>query len=156
MKNLLPFILVLLLVQASYSQSSTEEEAPQMMTLIDQDPTFYYEGCGEELQNQSFECFIAYLDESISLPDSIFTKNERVLGFRRFFDRFAFVVEKDGSISSLNVARGPLGGAMHAEQFRNALQEALEASPKWTPGEHKGEKVRTRVPFAYSYKKPSE
>jgi len=50
-----------------------------------------------------------------------------------------FIVEKDGSISNVNIARGA-----HPSLNEEALR-VVRLMPNWTPGYQKGKAVRTRV-----------
>ena len=56
-----------------------------------------------------------------------------------------FVVEKDGSISDIKVAKG-IGGGCDEEAVR-----VVKAMPKWKPGKEKGKPVRVgfMMPFAF-------
>jgi protein TonB len=49
-----------------------------------------------------------------------------------------FVIERDGSVSTVNIVRGvdPL--------INNEAKKAIEASPKWSPGLQRGRPVRVR------------
>lgn len=57
-----------------------------------------------------------------------------------------FVVEKDGSVSNAEIIRG-----IHPRFDEEALR-VVQAMPRWTPGENKGEKVRVRfsLPIKFS------
>lgn len=57
-----------------------------------------------------------------------------------------FVVEKDGSVTDVKVARG-IGGGCDEEAVR-----VVKAMPKWTPGKQRGKSVRVRysVPIRFS------
>lgn len=61
-----------------------------------------------------------------------------------------FVVEKDGSITNANVLRGIGGGC------DEVALNAVRSMPVWTPGEHKGQKVRVRynLPVKFTIKEP--
>ncbi len=50
-----------------------------------------------------------------------------------------FVVEKDGSISNVEIARGA-SPSLDAEALR-----VVKMMPNWTPGKHRGKAMRTRV-----------
>ncbi len=50
-----------------------------------------------------------------------------------------FVIEKDGSVSDVEVVKS-LDGRLDEEALR-----VIKVSPKWTPGEIKGKAVRTRI-----------
>jgi protein TonB len=60
----------------------------------------------------------------------------------------SFVVEKDGSISSIEVLRG-IGAGCDEESVR-----VLKKMPKWVPGKQRGKTVRVnyRMPFRYKMK----
>jgi periplasmic protein TonB len=59
----------------------------------------------------------------------------------------SFVVEKDGSVSNINVIKGvnPL--------LDNEAVKAISESPKWTPGLQRGQPVRVRylIPLSFNY-----
>jgi periplasmic protein TonB len=59
----------------------------------------------------------------------------------------SFVVERDGSVSNINVIKGvnPL--------LDNEAVKAISESPKWTPGLQRGQPVRVRylIPLNFSY-----
>lgn len=63
-----------------------------------------------------------------------------------------FVVEKDGSITNANVLRGIGGGC------DEVALNAVRSMPVWTPGEHKGQKVRVRynLPVKFTMKEPEK
>jgi len=58
----------------------------------------------------------------------------------------SFVIEKNGSITDLNVIRGLSKGC-----DREAIK-AIENMPKWTPGEQGGKKVRVRYTLPVYFK----
>ena len=82
-----------------------------------------------------------YLQENIKYPQS--AKDNKIEG--RVF--VTFVVEKDGSISNAAVMRG-IDKECDAEALR-----VVSSMPKWTPGQHKGEVVRTQftIPIIYKF-----
>jgi protein TonB len=49
-----------------------------------------------------------------------------------------FVVERDGSVTTVNVVKGV------DKLLDDAAQKAIEASPKWSPGLQRGRPVRVR------------
>lgn len=57
-----------------------------------------------------------------------------------------FIVEKDGKISNVRVAKG-VSDALDAEAVK-----VIEASPKWKPGRIKGEKVRTMITIPVEFR----
>ena len=81
-----------------------------------------------------------YLQENIKYPQS--AKDNKIEG--RVF--VSFVVEKDGSITNAAVMRG-IDKECDAEALR-----VVASMPKWTPGQHKGENVRTQFTIPIYYK----
>ena len=63
-----------------------------------------------------------------------------------------FVVEKDGSISNIEISR-----SVHPELDKEALR-VVGLMPKWTPGKQKNENVRVRMnlPFNFGIKPPPD
>jgi len=62
-----------------------------------------------------------------------------------------FIVEKDGSVSNLAVARRSASSELDAEAIR-----VLSTMPKWTPGKQRGKEVRVKytVPIAFRLSGP--
>ena len=81
-----------------------------------------------------------YIQENIKYPQS--AKDNKIEG--RVF--ISFVVEKDGSITNAAVMRG-IDKECDAEALR-----VVSSMPKWTPGQHKGEVVRTQFTIPIYYK----
>ncbi|MBQ5856806.1 MAG: TonB family protein [Bacteroidales bacterium] len=81
-----------------------------------------------------------YIQENIKYPQS--AKDNKIEG--RVF--VSFVVEKDGSITNAAVMRG-IDKECDAEALR-----VVSSMPKWTPGQHKGEVVRTQFTIPIYYK----
>ena len=81
-----------------------------------------------------------YIQENIKYPQS--AKDNKIEG--RVF--VSFVVEKDGSITNAAVMRG-IDKECDAEALR-----VVASMPKWTPGQHKGENVRTQFTIPIYYK----
>ena len=82
-----------------------------------------------------------YIQENIKYPQSAI--DNKIEG--RVF--VTFVVEKDGSISNAAVLRG-IDKECDAEALR-----VVSSMPKWNPGQHKGEVVRTQftIPIIYKF-----
>ena len=81
-----------------------------------------------------------YLQENIKYPQS--AKANKIEG--RVY--VTFVVEKDGSITNAAVMRG-IDKECDAEALR-----VVSSMPKWNPGQHKGEVVRTQFTIPIYYK----
>ena len=82
-----------------------------------------------------------YIQENIKYPQS--AKDNKIEG--RVY--VSFVVEKDGSITNAAVVRG-IDKECDAEALR-----VVSSMPKWNPGQHKGEVVRTQftIPIIYKF-----
>ncbi len=57
-----------------------------------------------------------------------------------------FIVDKDGSITDVTLARG-IGGGCDEEAIR-----ILKESPKWNPGKQRGRAVRQKMTFPIIFK----
>ena len=57
----------------------------------------------------------------------------------------SFIVEKDGSITDVQVVRS------FEEHFDKVIVSAFKRMPKWKPGEDKGKKVRTKITWYMNY-----
>ena len=76
------------------------------------------------------KAFLKYLSDNINYPAQ--AKEKRIQG-RVFIN---FTVEKDGTISGINVLRG-IGGGCDEEAVR-----VVKAMPRWIPGKQHGKPVR--------------
>ena len=76
--------------------------------------------------------FRAWVQKNIKYPAEAFKNGEqgRVV--------LSFVVEKDGSVSNIQILQTP------GKAFSEETRRVVAASPKWKPGEQRGEKVRVR------------
>jgi TonB family protein len=98
-----------------------EEETP-VFTVVDEMPV--YPG--------GLDAMYAFLGENIKYPEE--AKKNGTTG--RVF--ISFVVEKDGSISNIEILRG-IGHGCDEEAIR-----VVESMPPWTPGKQRGQAVRVR------------
>ena len=76
---------------------------------------------------------LKYLQENLQYPEA--AKANNVHG--RVFVKF--VVERDGSLSDIQIFRG-LGSGCDEEAIR-----LIQSMPKWKPGKNKGKEVRTSM-----------
>ncbi|QHT69111.1 energy transducer TonB [Rhodocytophaga rosea] len=86
-----------------------------------------------------YEAFYKYIGKNIKYPDQA-----RRMGVEgKVFVQF--VVDKDGSITDVNVLKG-IGSGCDEEAIR-----VVKSAPKWTPGKQRGRPVRVRmsVPIAF-------
>lgn len=112
---------------------SAQEDAPSndtVFNIVDEMPVF---PGGEQ-------AMMKYIAENIKFPQE--AKDKEIAG--RVF--LAFVVEKDGSVSNVEVKRG-IGGGCDDEAVR-----VVKAMPKWKPGKQKGEPVRVSYMLPVNFK----
>ena len=110
------------------SQKS-EENTPYIM--VEKMPTF---------QGGDLNVFRNWVQSKIQYPKEAMDKgiNGRVV--------CSFVVEKDGSLTEFDVLQSP------DKSLADEVVRILKTSPKWEPGEQRGEKVRVKytVPIVFS------
>ncbi len=113
--------------------NSSQTDKGRVFTAVEKEPSFP----GGEKK------FAAYLGHNIKYPALM--RQKKVEGTVVI----SFIVEKDGSLSSLKVLREP-GYGSGKETIR-----VLSTSPKWEPGVQKGEKVRVQytIPINFTLKK---
>lgn len=89
--------------------------------------------------------FYVYLKNKIKYPAEAQKNNIQGKVF------LSFIVEKDGTLTDINVER-KLGGGTDEEAVR-----VLKESPKWTPGIQNGKAVRAKynIPISFSLNKPA-
>jgi protein TonB len=80
-----------------------------------------------------YEAFYKYIGKNIKYPDQA-----RKMGVEgKVFVQF--VIDKDGSITDINVMKG-IGSGCDEEAIR-----VIKSAPKWTPGKQRGRPVRVRM-----------
>ncbi|WP_113660692.1 energy transducer TonB [Pedobacter nanyangensis] len=86
--------------------------------------------------------FYEFLAKNLKYPEAAKAKSIRGNVFA------SFIIEKDGSLSSIKILRG-LGSGTDEEAIR-----VLKTSPKWKPGSLDGKPVRAQysVPIKFFYK----
>ena len=84
--------------------------------------------------------FRAWVQKNIKSPAEAFRNGEqgRVV--------LSFVVEKDGSVSNIQILQTP------GKAFSEETRRVVAASPKWKPGEQRGEKVRVRYTLPVDFR----
>jgi periplasmic protein TonB len=101
-----------------------------------------YSTAGIEVQptfQGGIEKFYKYVANNYVTPDDLDTNGKVFV---------SFVVEKDGSLTDIKVLRD-IGFGTGAEAIR-----VLKRSPKWTPGEQNGKKVRVQYSLPISIQAP--
>ncbi|MDT3405425.1 energy transducer TonB [Mucilaginibacter terrae] len=87
------------------------------------------------------KAFGQYLNKNLRYPKK--AKDKKIQG--KVF--VSMIIEKDGSVKNVQVARGTSSPELNAEAVR-----VLAVSPKWTPGQQNGKVVRVyqMVPIEFS------
>ena len=84
--------------------------------------------------------FRAWVQKNIKYPAEAFRNGEQGrVGL-------SFVVEKDGSVSNIQILQTP------GKAFSEETRRVVAASPKWKPGEQRGEKVRVRYTLPVDFR----
>ncbi|MEY4937147.1 MAG: hypothetical protein RIS64_3506 [Bacteroidota bacterium] len=113
------------------SQIPTSNTAsPPIYDIVDQKPEF------ETGEAEMFK----YLRQNIHYPAAA---REHGIEGKVFVN---FVINTDGSISDVNVLKG-IGGGCDEETIR-----VVQNMPKWKPGQHQGNTVKTRFTVPVSFK----
>jgi protein TonB len=114
---------------ARAQQTDTTKQAP-IFTAVEQEPT-PVGGMG---------VFYQYLANNIHYPDDAKKRNIQGKVF------LTFVVEKDGTLSNIQVLRG-VSDDINAEAVR-----VFKNAPKWNPGIQRGRPVRVQynVPISFT------
>lgn len=107
-----------------------EEEADNIFTIVEVRP----EPVG------GISAFYAYVAENMEYPNRARRMN---IEGRVFIE---FVVEKEGSLTDIKVAKG-IGGGCDEEAIR-----VISQAPKWNPGKQRGRAVRTRMVMPIVFK----
>jgi TonB family protein len=131
LKNLLLVACLIMMANITFGQTSDTT----IYAVVDQVPLF---SCGNDIEDIkernlcSQKKMLEFIYTQIRYPkDARENLIEGTVIVR-------FVVEKDGSISNINVLRS-VGGGCDEEVIR-----IIQSMPKWEAGLHKGEKVRVQ------------
>ena len=84
--------------------------------------------------------FRAWVQKNIKYPAEAFRNGEQGCVV------LSFVVEKDGSVSNIQILQTP------GKAFSEETRRVVAASPKWKPGEQRGEKVRVRYTLPVDFR----
>ncbi|MDG1840946.1 MAG: energy transducer TonB [Crocinitomicaceae bacterium] len=128
------------------------EVIDEILEFADVDPefpchTFYsYDTLRNIIDSQNIcgiRGMMRFISENIIVPDICLDLNAQ----GRVFVKFC--VEKDGSITNINIERNKTG----CESYNKACKSVLRKMPKWKPGEVGGRYQRTwtRVPFSFIF-----
>jgi len=122
MKTLLAFCITLLGFSSVYSQSTKPAaDTSKAYSVVQSKPLFQ----GDINQ---------YLAKNIIYPKDAKTNNIQGTVY------ISFIIEKDGSISTVTVLRGVQGG----RSLENEAIRVISGMPKWIPGQQNGHAVRVQ------------
>jgi protein TonB len=107
----------------SEPEDNSKDSTDRIFDVVDEEPEFI----GGDISLQKF------IKENVKYPKKAVKKKEQGRVYVKF------IVEKDGSISNVQIARGATK-LLDAEAVR-----VIKLMPKWKPGTQKGKPVRTRV-----------
>ena len=131
------FFVSLFNLQQIYSQNSVDTTTKQqsknveIYTAVEKNPSFV--GGQTELIK-----YINHKKDELISPDEIEVEGSVIL---------QFVVEKDGNLSNIKVARG-----LSKKENETAIL-IVESMPKWEPGRQRGIPVNVRYTMPISFKK---
>ncbi len=108
----------------------TDEKAEEVVTYTDEMPT----------PVGGYDAFYQYVAKNVEYTRQ--ARNLRVEG--KVFVQF--VVDKDGSITQVEIARG-LGAGLDKEAL-----EVMQQSPKWNPGRQSGRFIKVRMIIPIHFK----
>ncbi len=117
-------------VQPVEVEEPEEEETEEVFLIVEEPPS----------PVGGMEAFYNYVNENIQYPRQ--ARTMRIEG--RVFVQF--VVDKDGSITNVEVLKG-IGGGCDEEAVR-----VVKNAPKWNPGKQRGRPVRVKMVLPITFK----
>lgn len=130
------FIAFLTFVKISFSQNTNENENQEEIILVDPDIPASFPGGEVGL--------LKFIKENLKYPDTCKSLEAKGRVYLRF------VVEKDGSITNIEVEKNLTG----CDQFAIACMELLSSMPKWEPGGTHDINERYFEPMRITYRLP--
>lgn len=129
--------------------SATKVQQEEIFKVVEQMPRFPSEECEqiaseEEKRNCSEEALTQYLFDHLKYPKS--AKDEGVEGMCVV----QFVVEKDGSLSEIELLRDKGSGL--GEESKRVVRKMNEDGIRWVAGVQRGRKVRVRFVLPVKFK----
>ena len=144
--------------QATVEEVTIPKEIPADIDITDKDPSAIMQKVNTEDDDDIFDVveempvfpggqtgLMEFIAKNLRYP--VKAQKEGIQG--RVIARF--IVEKDGSVSNLAVARRSASSELDVEAIR-----VLSTMPKWTPGKQRGKEVRVKytVPIAFRLSGP--
>lgn len=144
--------------QATVEEATIPKEIPADIDITDKDPSAIMQKVNTGDDDDIFDVveempvfpggqtgLMEFIAKNLRYP--VKAQKEGIQG--RVIARF--IVEKDGSVSNLAIARRSASSELDAEAIR-----VLSTMPKWTPGKQRGKEVRVKytVPIAFKLSGP--
>ena len=123
-------------IQNSFSQNTNGNENQEEIFLVNPDVPPFFPGGESELKK--------FIIENLKYPDTCNSLEATGRVYLRF------VVEKDGSITNIEVEKNLTG----CDQFAIACMELLSSMPKWKPGATQDINERYFEPMRITYRLP--
>ena len=141
----LPFILLMISVNSSFAHNENQKSENENILQEEQKKLNSNEPVFEVVEKMpefvgGMDALMNYLSANIQYPAD--AQQKRIEG--KVF--VSFIVEKDGSISDVQVVRG-LNSSLDNEAVR-----VIEKMPKWIPGQQNGKNVRVRFILPIQFK----
>ncbi|HLP55147.1 MAG TPA: energy transducer TonB [Fluviicola sp.] len=135
--------LFLFLGLTSWSQPDPEPLGPPPPEKMQEDPNTVYEYAEQPAEFPGGKAAMQqYLETHVVLPDSVV--NGKIAG--KCYVRF--IVEKDGSLSEIKIARG----VKDCPECDKEAIRVVKSMPKWKPGKMNGKAVRLRTVIQIVFK----
>lgn len=135
---IVPFITGLILF-FSCTENPPEEVQQAQVTKTNQDDFFYVVEKMPTFNGAGAEGFKSYIADNLEYPKEALTNGIEGKVY------IEFVVGGDGSVKNVTIARG-----VHPLLDNEALR-VVNTSPKWVPGEQRGEKVNVKFTFPIKF-----
>ena len=145
MKNLLHSLLFLFLSTAVFAQEEIIREEPVVMPEKNHDPNAQQEEEIMQMPDQKAEfvggdkALLSFLQKNMRYPQDCMESNIQGRVY------VSFVVEKDGSLSQVEIAR-----KMQPSLDNEAIR-VIKLMPNWVPAQHEGKIVRSRMYLPISF-----
>ncbi|NDV67393.1 energy transducer TonB [Dysgonomonas sp. 25] len=111
-----------------------------------QDEIFPYEGMETPPVSPvgNLEEFFKWIGENIEYPESMLKNGEQGRVMVRF------IIDKEGKITDINILR------TFSPDADKEVIRVLKLSPDWTPGKHRGHKVKTKITIPIIFRLPKD
>jgi len=119
--------------------STNCEKTTAQNSVVEEDNEIYVTGAAIETKADypnGINSFYEFFVQEFKMPEEIENVKGRIV--------ISFVIEKDGSLSSIEIPKEV------DSQLKSEITRVLNLSPKWIPGEQNGKKTREKYSFPIS------